>query len=597
MFGTRKGLFFTFDGILAAALLLFVILLLPQFFTNEIPLNPSVYAATDTVNVLANLHVYEVDNPYIQSLISSGVIANPNQSVLEQIGEFWANNDAVNASNLSRAVLLPLLGSNFEVLVNGESIYGNTSGASQVASGRRMVSGIAKALPKLGYSARAFALHTRKNNTFILAGDVITSSVKKIPSGNNGNEVNSTYTFTIPANATITDAYWFIEAYYTDNKFKAYLNGNLIPGSDATGDKLLTDVESYLHTGVNTATVISRYGAGGAEAGEDGASHVVVSYTTDTPTTLENLDKKYFAVVNSNTSIRYKKPVFALGGVSAMNVELNMRGSNATLGLVLNGVQYNVSRKNPVANHVSWSSSEIASAIAANITYANLSGQYFWLVLDIDTYQPQQNVGTNRAILNNSYVQITTDQSPAIYGKLDLTSIIPVTTYTTAQSGSFYRNLTWNYTVGTGAEPLMLDSQLAWLYSTGTNPSQTASSNGYVLYAHPPQNLVSEFARFAFTKDKGHIVNGTNKYKLNFTSGYGVNPFNSLVFSTQLIDVTVPYGSVFTTEAAARADAVTRLKDQLGQFINATEVGTDTSSLGNVPSLWGPAMVEVRTWK
>lgn len=597
MFGTRRGLFFTLDGVLAGALLVFVILLLPRFFSSEIPLNPSVYAATDAVNVLANLHVYEVNDAYIQSLVTSGVITNQNQSVLEQIGEFWSKNDTVNARNLSKTVLTPLLGSQFEVLVNSESIYGNTTGASLVASGKRMVSGIEKALPKLGYSSRAFALRARKNNTFILAGDVITASVKKIPSGNNGNEINSTYTFTIPQNATITDAYWFIEAYYTDNKFKAYLNGDLIPGSDATGDKLLSDVESYIHTGTNTATVASRYGTGGQEAGEDGASHLVVTYTTETPTTLENLDRKYLARVDSVTAIRYKKPMFALGAVSALDVNLNFVGSNATLGIVVNGVQYNVSRKTPVANHTSWSSAEIASAIAANITFANLSGQYFWVVIDIGTYQPQQNAGARQAILNDSYVEIVTDKSASIYGKLDLTTVIPVKSYTTVQSGSFYRNITWNYSVGTGAEPLMLDSQLAWLYSTGTNPSQTASSNGYVLYAHPPQSLIPEFARFGFGKEAGHITNGSNRYKINFTSGYGVNPFNSLVFSTQLIDMTVPYGSVFATEAAAKADAVTRLKDQLGQFINATDVGTDTSSLGNVPSLWGPAMVEVRTWK
>ncbi|MBI4151053.1 hypothetical protein HY492_02925 [Candidatus Woesearchaeota archaeon] len=593
----RRGFFFTLDAILAASLLLLVILIIPKVLVTEAPIIQTSYEATDIANLLSVMLVNEVDTATMDGWIATGVVTNTNQSVLEQIGEFWARDDNMLAQNLTRQVLDGLVDS-YQLFVDDENITGTTANAKQVVSSRRMVSGITKGREKLGFSARAYATKAKKNNVFILLGDIMSGAVKKVPSGNNQNEVNSTYTFTLPDGATVTDAYWFVEAAWTDNKFKAYLNGDLIPGSDATGSKLMTDLESYILPGTNTASVIARFGASGPDAGEDGASHLVVTYTTETPSTLENLNKKYFAYVGSNSSIRYKKPVFTLGNVASMDVELDILGTNATLGIVVQGTQYNVSRKNATAGHISWSSSEILTNLTNNgLSFANLTGQYFWIAIDVGMYKAPENLGPYRAILSTSYVEIETDQTEEIYGKLDLTTIVPVFSYSSAQSGSFYRTLDWKYNISPGTTPLMTDSQLAWLYSSGTDPSQNASSNAVTLYKHPTQPLIKEFARMGFSQSKGAVVNGSNTYKLRFGSGYGVDPFNSLVFTTALVDTIVPYGNAFDTEDEAVADAIERLKEQLGQFINASEIGTDTAGLSNVPSLWGPAIVEVRAWR
>ncbi len=595
--GTR-GIFFTVDAIFAAALLLLVLLLLPGFGGGEVPLIQTSYEASDGINLMAELKVSELTSAYVTSLIASGIITNANNSVLEQVGEFWAKGNITLAQNLTREVLNDLI-SQYEVVIGDENLTGTTVGARQVIGSRRMVSGIVKGQSKVGFSSRAYATKAKKNNTLIVTGDIVVSAVKKIPSGNNGNELNTTYTFEIPSDATITDAYWFIEAAWTDNKFKAYLNGNLIPGSDATGEKLMTGLASYIHTGNNTASVLSRYGSSGAEAGEDGASHVVVTYNTESPSTLKNLNKKYFAETNSLNTIRYKKPIFTLGNVQSINVELDAVGSNATLGIIIQGTQVNVSRKNITSTgHVSWSSSEILTNLTnMGYTFANLTGQYFWVAIDIGIYKAPETSGTLRKINKTSYVNLVTDQSDIIYGKLDLTQILPVTSYSTAQSGSFYRNLNWSYNVSSGMTPLMIDSQLAWLYSSGSDPSQNATSNAVSLYKHPSQPLIKEFARMGFSQSKGAIVNGTNHYRLRFGSGYGINPFNSLVFSTHLVDMIVPYGNPFNTQANSTADAIQRLKDQLGPFINASDISTDTTSLANVPSLWGPTIVELRAWR
>jgi hypothetical protein len=592
-----KGFFFTLDGILAASLMLLLLILLPKIFLSQAPIATTVFNANDAVNVLAEMKVNEVNSTYIQALISNNTIERPDQSVLEQIGEFWAVGEFNNAANLSNEVLGSVI-TNYELVIGDDVITGTSNPTTQLVAAKRMVSGIERSKPKLGFSARAFATQTRKNNTFILLGDVITSSVKKVQGGNNQNEVNSTYRFTLPDNLTITDAYWFIQASYSDNKLKAYVNDVFLPGSGATGSVLLEDLESYFQPGANTAEVRARYGAGGEEAGEDGSSHMVITYTTNSTATLPDLNKKEISEVNSYTTIRYKKPIMTLGNINNIDVNLNLVSHNASMAVILDGIEYNISRKNSTSNNIVWSNSEISNGLAPyGVTYANLTGRYFWIRLDIGEYQSREDLGEYRAILDDSYVQLATDQSEEIYGKLDYTQIIPATSWSNRMFSDFYNNVEWEYNVSTGFVPLIVDSQLAWLYTASTDPNQQISSNGITLYQHPPQPLVVELARYGFDSTQGGIINGTNYYNADFGTDYGVDPYNSLAFATYLVDALVPYGEVFVNESDAVADANQRLIDMLGEGIVALGIGNETLTVGNVPSLWGPTLVEVRTWQ
>jgi hypothetical protein len=281
-----------------------------------------------------------------------------------------------------------------------------------------------------------------------------------------------------------------------------------------------------------------------------------------------------------------------------MKINLNLVGTNATLKYVYEGVERNISKKSIVSNHAEWNNTEIRNAMAsAGINYSMLIGKYFWFVLDVDTYNTNENSGVRRAILADSYVDVDVEVTREVYGQIDLTKVVPVYSYSSSQSGSFYRNLEWRYNISTTDTDLMsLDAQFAWLYQTGSNPNQKAYSNNNTLYNHPPSPLVVEFARFGFTKDTGAILEGLNKFGLQFSSGYGVNPFNSLVDYTVLLKGMVAYGDTFSTEQEAVADAVDRLKDELGDFVSATEIVNETMSVSEVPNMWGPAIAEVRTW-
>jgi len=58
----------------------------------------------------------------------------------------------------------------------------------------------------------------------------------------------------------------------------------------------------------------------------------------------------------------------------------------------------------------------------------------------------------------------------------------------------------------------------------------------------------------------------------------------------------VGYGSVFSTQSEAEQDALDRLENVLGSFVSSDNIMTDSSEMTDVPSLWGPAIIEVRAW-
>lgn len=281
-----------------------------------------------------------------------------------------------------------------------------------------------------------------------------------------------------------------------------------------------------------------------------------------------------------------------------MKVSLNVIAPQVTLKFNYRGTDYNISTKNVSANNVEWSDAEIAAAMnAQGITYANLSDEYFWFIADIDEYHEREDLGPERAILPGSFVEIDSALDQGIYGKIDLTSIIPVFNYADNDQGDFYRKVQWRYNVSPNTAAFILDSQLAWLHQVGTNPNQLVQSNAKTLYQHPPQPFISELARFGFTQDFGEITNGENSYYLEFSTGYSINPFNSLVSYIFLLDSFIPYGATFPTEQEALDDAIERLNNLLGSYVSATEISTEAVSIGGVPSLWGPTITEIRVWK
>jgi hypothetical protein len=599
-----KGIAFTIDLILGISLIILMLLFVPIRFESpypEISYQKLSYNAQDVINILSTLKTHDIkDLPTVKSLINSAVLKerDMNKTVLDLIGSFWYSGNQTIARNIAADILSNISTFCINLTTGGETIYSscNTS-SNMIAVSGKIASGYQVGKPVSGYIARAFATKTTKNNTLIVKGDIISGSVKKPAGGNNGNVVNITYDMVIPENLTLIDSYWYIQGVWTDNKIKAYINDQFI--GVATGNGRFTHLNQYLRIGYNTLRLEGTFGSNGPEAGDDGTTHFVLYYYTEKPSTLPQSNIFYFGKVLSNTSIRYKKPIFVIGDIDKMAVNISAIGTNATLRFVYNGNTYNISTKRIINNNAFWNNTEIMNALNTyNITYSNLSITYFYFIVEIDEYNIQENLGPLRAIFNTSYVQVNYTPKVNVYGQIDITKDIS-SQYSASNPdriARFYRDIVWRFNAS-NFTPLAVDSLLVWLYYSGTDPQQNISANSIVLYNHPPKPLIIELARFGYTNTSGEIIYGANNYSLNFTPGYAISPANSLVAFTFLVPSQVGYGNVFSTSQEAVEDARQRLINILQSAgVAVNELYVTNKSVSGIKWLWGPAIFNVVTW-
>lgn len=168
----KKGYYFTLDAFLALILILgIVIFVKPQAkeYSHE------EFVQDDILTALSTLKISDANDSYVQGLISSGRITNLNQSVLEQIGEFYAKNDA-EAEILAQTMLNNLnlnknIGIYFEnnlLASSGTLPYGN---AERIGTSRQVISGIQSGEgASTGYSAIALLSSGNKMQYFFFGG-------------------------------------------------------------------------------------------------------------------------------------------------------------------------------------------------------------------------------------------------------------------------------------------------------------------------------------------------------------------------------------------------------------------------------------------
>ncbi len=154
----KRGMFFTIDAILATSIIIIAIILASSYYVKETKTETIDYMGHDLVRVLTNLKVNEIDNDYVSLLISEGNITR-NNTILEQIGEFWSEDKIGQASELTRNITSSLIPKRygFGIWVNDELIYTrNIPIRRSLVSSRKLISGIAKDKPVEGYTSRVF---------------------------------------------------------------------------------------------------------------------------------------------------------------------------------------------------------------------------------------------------------------------------------------------------------------------------------------------------------------------------------------------------------------------------------------------------------
>lgn len=203
----KRAIFFSIDALVALLIILLIILIaVPLIKQNRIESKID----QDILVSLSSITAEQFDNPYVQSLISSGIITEPNKSLLEQIGYLYVTNRTI-AANITSEFLSAIktkenvgiwLGNNLVSSKNTTPI----EEARQIEASRQIISGIRLGDNITGYSARAF----------------LSSNVRNLYSYLGGYIGDGNVTLVAEYNGTITDA----DLELASNKdFQLYING------------------------------------------------------------------------------------------------------------------------------------------------------------------------------------------------------------------------------------------------------------------------------------------------------------------------------------------------------------------------------------
>lgn len=85
----KKGYLFTLDALMAIGIIM-VGLVVVNSMGSKTPSTLQIgFYSDDLMSLLANMKIYEVNDPYVDQLISEGNIQNMDNTLLEQAGEFY----------------------------------------------------------------------------------------------------------------------------------------------------------------------------------------------------------------------------------------------------------------------------------------------------------------------------------------------------------------------------------------------------------------------------------------------------------------------------------------------------------------------------
>jgi len=145
--GLKKGVFFTIDSIIGAGIIFIVILSASSLYVNQQTSFNLNFLSQDIIRTLSTLTVKEIDNDYINERINSGDITKLDNTVLEQIAEFWADDKKVfankTASNVTDLFIPDNIG--FGIWVDNETIYArNVPIKNSLVTSKKIISGIGK---------------------------------------------------------------------------------------------------------------------------------------------------------------------------------------------------------------------------------------------------------------------------------------------------------------------------------------------------------------------------------------------------------------------------------------------------------------------
>ncbi|MCJ7478574.1 MAG: hypothetical protein MUP63_00150 [Candidatus Nanohaloarchaeota archaeon QJJ-7] len=642
----RKGFYFSFDAIVALTLLGFTTVLLlwssaPTQSTGDITtetFRKTNTLAEDSVQMASRSSLGQAfTQEEVEHYINDTELEKEDseKSVMDVISVLWASKDTEAAKNISKEFFDGIIsdGYGYRVSISGDEdtlIFNssrlNTSEA--LAKSQRIVSGVQKNQPQEGYLSRARAEQVDKNTTEVFEIPMGGSAV----SGGTSNSLDLTRHFELDAediqNATL---FLSIRTGGSDpNSIDVQVNGQDadFPSTwdyevDKEGNHLLfhkEQVTDMLQKGWNSIYVSAKNTASNKEV--DGAvqlnpgSRVSVTYRSNQTGNISTMfsDRKYFTNIETeghqNTPhgvwqvMSYYVPddadvkdvalqlsardVDEISNRNETQVWLNDELVNATSICTSEAPgqcdgEQDIDFRYNLTNHTDTGTNVVTVYID---TFLNDNGSISGFGDDnhIELYSDPETSPSESSYLEYEYER---SRSNLVFGKIELAR--------TERFGGIRSNpKTYNTTFQKNVSLLSTFTHLAQLDSQ--NVTVKAEYGGEQVAFQSPREFITptdisippEF--FDITTENNVTISDecTNKCDV----------LPETTFERRLlIKSQVPYGDTFQNRSSAQEDAEERLNKTLGEFVDATEIASDTLSINNVPWLFGPVTFELEVWK
>lgn len=274
---SKKGMYHSMDALLAGLLLLgvAVILLQTPFYENNV--EQKSFISEDMLSILSELKVYEVSDPFITQEIANGNITNTQNSILEQMGEFWALNYSEKSTTLFEIVFnnsIPETLTSVEINIEDDTLFkSNISEQSDIVTGRRMISGIAKGAPLTGYSSSAYLkkVRNKKDSAYSYFGGFY-------------GQGNITSSLVLPSDFDSSRLINGLLKIETPGTFELYINGDQCGGSYSGSNNQVSawDISSCDTLLSNGTNKILFYFTSGLNESYISGGFIKIDYTTDT---------------------------------------------------------------------------------------------------------------------------------------------------------------------------------------------------------------------------------------------------------------------------------------------------------------------------
>ncbi|MFC1648093.1 VWA domain-containing protein [Nanoarchaeota archaeon] len=406
----RKGFFFSMDAMLGSILIVAGLLLMSQVLIQEESTLTITFLSQDLMSVISELRVNEMTHPVIVQMVNAGDIQNTNSTLLEQLGEFWALNDTVNAVNFTDAMFEELLPDRFGLSldIEGELFFNksNPENRTHVVSSRRMITGVKKGEAMRGSTAAAYLkkIEDKRTASFLYYGGFagqgnITGYMRDIPADVNGSDVKS-----------------MILEVDAESSFNLYINSDFcgsftpITGNMTPDQWNITSCAQYIISGANAflinfnGSVNSAYIAGG---------YIKVNYLTDVPVAeiLTGADTYWFPGISGVINIY--DSFYAPGQIESMS---------AYVHYFANHTQVNNTFYLTIGNTTVYQDQNSTAEMFVFLSDDALSTQLNYSLLDLSTVPIRvgyENLSFITEYSGNADVMLITDVSGSMEWRMD----------------------------------------------------------------------------------------------------------------------------------------------------------------------------------